>query len=116
MASAKRNDVLTRGISRDLRRGLGIRRATRLSRVARDTQIPPEALLDLALELLEVLNRHLVPRSARGDAVVGLASERWRRTTPEELLAAAVKLTVVADENLTVGSGRLPAASVAPGR
>jgi hypothetical protein len=38
----------------------------------------------LALELLEVLNRHLVPRSARGDAVVGLASERWRRTTPEE--------------------------------
>jgi hypothetical protein len=32
------------------------------------------------------------------------------------LLAAAVKLTVVADENLTVGSGRLPAASVAPGR
>jgi len=33
------------------------------------------------------------------------------------VLAAAVKLTVVADENLTVGSTvRLPAESVAPGR
>jgi hypothetical protein len=33
------------------------------------------------------------------------------------LLAAAVKLTIVADENLTVGSTvRLPAESIAPGR
>jgi len=38
-------------------------------------------------------------------------------STRLQLLAAAVKLTVVADENLTVGSTvRLPAESVAPGR
>jgi len=46
--------------------------------------MPPEALLDLALDLLETLNRHLVPQSNRGSGVVGLASERWKRTTPEE--------------------------------
>lgn len=43
-------------------------------------------------------------------------NERWR-LPPRGVLAAVVKLTVVAGENLTVGSTVwLPAESVAPGR
>lgn len=71
-------------LSEDLRRGLGVRRATRLSRVSRSTRLPPEALLDLALDLLETLNRHLASGTRSGNAIVTLANERWKHTSPEE--------------------------------
>jgi hypothetical protein len=67
-------------LSDDLRRGLGVRRASRLARAARDAQLPPEALLDLALDLLEVLNRRLTLTS---QPAVGLATERWKRLSAQ---------------------------------
>jgi len=57
------------------------------------------------VESISILTRQLQQRSDAGH----------HPTHP--MLAAAVKLTVVADENLTVGSTvRLPAESLAPGR
>ncbi len=76
-------------ISGDLRRGLGVRRATRLSRLVRQAQLPPETLLDLALDLLEALNRHLSPGAK---PIIGLASERWRRASPRERSEALRKV------------------------
>ena len=87
MDPAKRTSRPT--MSDDLRRGLGVRRATRLSRAARQSQLPPEALLDLALDLLEALNRHLAPA---GQPMVGLATERWRRSSPRERSEALRKV------------------------
>lgn len=58
-----------------------MRRTMRLSRLVRQAQLPPEALLDLALDLLEVLNRHLAPES---QTTTGLASRRWQRLSADE--------------------------------
>ena len=52
-----------------------------MARMARHAQLPPEALLDLGLDLLEVLNRHLTPTSVPS---VGLATGRWNRLSPQE--------------------------------
>lgn len=68
-------------ISDVLRQGLGVRRALRLSRLVRETQLPPEPLLDLALDLLEALSRHVTPGTQRA---VGLATERWKRWSAQE--------------------------------
>jgi hypothetical protein len=72
-------------LSDDLRRGLGMRRASRLARAARHAQLPPEALLDLALDLLEVLNRRLTLTS---QPAVGLATDRWKRLSAQARSAA----------------------------
>jgi hypothetical protein len=52
-----------------------------LSRVPTQAQLPPEALLDLALDMLEALNRHL---AVGVQPVVGLATGRWRRSSAQE--------------------------------
>jgi hypothetical protein len=66
---------------------------------------------DRAIDPREVFMRSLNLPRGRDREIVHDARDR------EYMLAAAVKLTVVAGENLTVGStGTLPAASMAPGR
>jgi hypothetical protein len=62
-----------------------VRRANRLSKIAAHTELPPEALLDLALELLETLERRLPPET---QVPVGLATERWRRSSAQDRSAA----------------------------
>src|SRR5262245_44987819 len=61
---------------------LGARRAARLRSLVRETGLPPEALLDLALELLDIASRKLSPPPLRRTAVQ-LGAARWRNVSPE---------------------------------
>ena len=67
----------------ELARGLGARRTARLRGLMRDTGLPPEALLDLALELLDIASRKLSPPPLKRTAVE-LGAARWRNVSPEE--------------------------------
>jgi hypothetical protein len=67
----------------EMARMLGARRTARLRRLVKDTGLPPEVLLDLALELLYLASRKLVMSPIKRTAV-GLATARWRHVSPEE--------------------------------
>jgi hypothetical protein len=49
----------------------------------RHTGLPPEVLLDLAIELLDIASRRLSPAPIRRTAI-GLGTARWRNVSPEE--------------------------------
>ena len=66
-----------------LARALGARRSARLRRVMRHTDLPPEALLDLAIELLAVVSEKLSPAPIRRTAM-GLGAARWRNVGAKE--------------------------------
>ena len=67
----------------ELSRILGARRTTRLRRIMRHTGLPPEVLLDLAIELVDIASHKLAPEPIRRTAV-GLGAARWRNVSPEE--------------------------------
>ena len=67
----------------ELARWLGARRTARLQRVMRQTGLPPEVLLDLAIEMLDLASRRLSPAPIHRTAV-GLGTARWRNVSPEE--------------------------------
>ena len=69
-------------LSTHLSRGLGARRAARLRSLVRETGLPAEALLDLALELLDIASRKLSPPPLKRTAVE-LGAARWRNVSPE---------------------------------
>jgi hypothetical protein len=71
------------GLTVELTRLLGARRTARLRRVMRQTGLPPELLLDLAIELLDIASRKLSPPPIKRTAV-GLGAARWRNVSPEE--------------------------------
>ena len=62
---------------------LGVRRTMTLRRIMRQTGLPPEVLLDLALEMLDIASRKLSPSPIKRQAV-GLGAARWRNVGPEE--------------------------------
>ena len=62
---------------------LGVRRSMRLRRIMKQTNLPPEALLDLALEILDITSRKMVVDPVQRQAV-GLGAARWRNVSPEE--------------------------------
>src|ERR1700730_7083526 len=62
---------------------LGARRPGRRCRVMRQTRLPPEVLLDLAIELLDIASRKLAPEPLRRTAV-SLGAARWRHVSPED--------------------------------
>src|SRR5436190_21348681 len=66
-----------------LANGLGVRRSLRLRAVMRHTGLPGEALLDLAMELLDIASRRLSPPPIKRTAV-GLGAARWRNVSAEE--------------------------------
>src|SRR5580700_4289954 len=70
-------------LTAELAQILGARRTARLRRVMRHTGLPPEALLDLAIELLDIASRKLSPEPVRRSAV-GLGAARWRNVSPED--------------------------------
>jgi hypothetical protein len=72
-------DMLTPAFTK----ALGVRRTMRLRRVMRKTGLPPEVLLDLALEMLDIATRTLSVEPIQRTAV-GLATARWRNVSPEE--------------------------------
>jgi len=49
----------------------------------RQSGLPPEVLLDLALEMLDIASRKLAPSPIKRQAV-GLGAARWRNVSPEE--------------------------------
>src|ERR1700687_3127628 len=71
--------AFTAGLSRLLR----ARRTAPRRRVIRHTGLPPEVLLDLAIELLDIASRKLAPEPLRRTAV-SLGAARWRHVSPEE--------------------------------
>ena len=64
-------------------RALGARRSSRLQAVVRHTGLPPEVLLDLAIELIDIASRKLSPAPIRRTAV-GLGAARWRNVSAKE--------------------------------
>jgi hypothetical protein len=83
MARTQTHPVTDPGFTAELSRILGSRRTARLRRVMRHTGLPPEALLDLAIELLDLASRKLAPEPLRRTAV-SLGAARWRNVSPEE--------------------------------
>ena len=62
---------------------LGVRRTRTLRRIMKQSGLPPEVLIDLALEMLDVASRKLSPPPIKRQAV-GLGAARWRNVSPEE--------------------------------
>jgi hypothetical protein len=70
-------------LTTELSKLLGSRRTARLRRVMRETGLPPEILLDVAIELLDIASRGLSPSPIRRTAI-GLGAARWRNVSPED--------------------------------
>lgn len=70
-------------LARDLARALGTRRSARLRAVTRQTGLPAEVLLDLAIELVDIASRKLAASPIRRTAI-GLGAARWRNVSPAE--------------------------------
>jgi hypothetical protein len=70
-------------LSADLARALGTRRSQRLLAVMRDTGLPPEVVLDLALELVDIAAKKLAPPPVKRFAL-GLGAARWRNVSPKK--------------------------------
>lgn len=83
MASLKKTLTSDHALAAELGRVLGARRTRRLRRLMRQTGLPPEELLDLALEMLDLASRRLSPAPIKRTAV-GLGAARWRNVSPEE--------------------------------
>ena len=49
----------------------------------RDTHLPPEVILDLALELVDIAAQKLAPPPIKRFAL-GLGAARWRNVSPKE--------------------------------
>ncbi|MGE3508138.1 MAG: hypothetical protein AB7N65_04575 [Vicinamibacterales bacterium] len=79
----KTQTVKAPDLSSDWIKILGTRRATLLRRLVRKSGLPPEVLVDLALEILDLASRKLAP-SAVSRQAVGLGAARWRNVDPEE--------------------------------
>jgi hypothetical protein len=61
---------------------LGVRRTLTLKRIMRQSGLPVEVVLDLALEILDIASRRLAPSPLNRQAV-GLGTARWRNVSPE---------------------------------
>lgn len=77
----------------DMADALGARRAALLRRIAKKSGLPPEAVIDLALEILEIASARLAPSPISRQAV-GLGAARWRNVDPaqrSEIMRRAVE-------------------------
>jgi hypothetical protein len=82
MSTVKGRPKSTVVIPRDLAECLGVRRSATLRRIMRQTGLPPEVLIELALEILDITSRKLSPSPIQRQAV-GLGAARWRNVSPE---------------------------------
>src|SRR4051812_8306855 len=83
MSTAKSSFVSQGKISSELAASLGVRRTVTLRRIMRQSGLPPEILLDLALEMLDLASRKLSPSPIKRQAI-GLGAARWRNVGKEE--------------------------------
>jgi len=70
-------------LATDLARVLGTRRSQRLRALMRDTRLPPEVILDLALEIVDIAAKKLAPSPIKRFAL-GLGAARWRNVSTKE--------------------------------
>jgi hypothetical protein len=82
MSTSKIGSPPSPQIPKDLANALGVRRTLTLRRIIRQSGLPPEVLLDLALEILDISSRRLSPSPIKRQAV-GLGAARWRNVSPE---------------------------------
>jgi hypothetical protein len=109
MSTLKKRGASTTEIPQDLATCLGVRRSMTLKRIMRQSGLPPEVLIDLALEILDIASRKLSPPPIKRQAV-GLGAARWRNVSPEvrsEMLrkAAQVRWAKQRDANRKKGKG-----------
>ena len=109
----RESDETPHPLSEDLARLLGTNRVVRLRRVMRRTQLPAEAVLDLALKLVELAARDLL-RDPIGRTAVGLGAARWRDVSPEERSKAMSRTANARWHKGPAGSGANAAGEVAP--
>lgn len=83
MSTQKTRPVIHPEIPPALAAALGVRRTMTLRRIMKHSGLPPEILIDLALELLDVASRKLSPSPLKRQAL-GLGAARWRNVSPEE--------------------------------
>jgi hypothetical protein len=83
MASTSESKPISNLLTPEFARMLGARRTARLRNIIRHSGLPPEPLLDLALEILDLASRKLSPAPIHRTAV-GLGAARWRNVSPEE--------------------------------
>src|SRR5215207_10298277 len=83
MSISKTGSPASGHVSSELATCLGVRRTTTLRRIMRQTGLPPEVLLDLALEMLDIASRKLAPSPIQRQAV-GLGAARWRNVGAKE--------------------------------
>jgi hypothetical protein len=83
MSRIKKSKQARATLPADLASCLGVRRSLTLQRIMRQTGLPPEVLIDLALEMLDITSRKLSPSPIQRQAV-GLGAARWRNVSPEE--------------------------------
>lgn len=83
MSTTKSSSSRDSKIPPALARLLGVRRTMTLRRIMRQSGLPPEVLLDLGLELLDIASRRLSPSPIKRQAV-GLGTARWRNVSPED--------------------------------
>lgn len=82
MSTPKVSATTRAQIPSDLATCLGVRRTMTLRRIMRQSGLPPEVLIDLALEMLDIASRKLSPSPIKRQAV-GLGAARWRNVSPE---------------------------------
>ena len=70
-------------IPSELATNLGVRRTLTLKRIMRQSGLPVEVVLDLALEILDIASRKLAPSPINRQAV-GLGTARWRNVSAEQ--------------------------------
>ena len=83
MSTASQRSTKNAHISPELANCLGVRRTMTLRRILKQTGLPVEVVIDLALELLDIASRKLAPSPINRQAV-GLGTARWRNVGPEE--------------------------------
>lgn len=83
MSTAKMSAATPVQVPPEMAACLGVRRTMTLRRIMRQSGLPPEILLDLALEMLELASRKLAPSPIKRQAV-GLGAARWRNVSPQE--------------------------------
>jgi hypothetical protein len=83
MASTKSRVRIDTGVTAELARVLGARRAKQLGRVVKLTGLPAEVVLDLAIDLVDIASRKIASTSVERTAI-GLGAARWRNVSQKD--------------------------------
>lgn len=98
---------LATDLTAELAAALGARRATVLRRIVRQFNLPPETILDVALDMLDTASKQLLLSPVSRQAV-SLGAARWRNVDPEArsaIMRRAVKARWAKRHEVEAGAG-----------